>query len=422
MAGEAMLSDIKARLGEKGIYELRQIARVVGVSRPADGKKERLIDEIILIASCRLDPAPRSSRGAPPKACEYDKELVTDIEDCRTLFLSAREGTKIVSEEIGVSDNSAADMPCSGILARGEKNWFLRVNGPFGSPDDVFVNIAYINRFNLKEGDYVEGRSRSGGDDRAQGLTAVAFVNGRNPDSVNRTEFTSLTPVHPDKRIKLFASSGDITARTLDYFAPAGKGQRTVISAPANADKSAIIEQIATGISLNHPEILTAVLLIGARPEDVTEIRRNLSGITVFHTTFDMPEERHIYAVEFVQNYLKRQVENGKDVALIADGISRLDINTARSLLASARNTEEGASFTVFAAVNGDDLTEDANSIAYLADETVDVTRSYTRKCELLTSAAERAAAENLRRNHSVRIAEIFKEIQNNEQITERYS
>lgn len=436
MAKSEILADLKERLNKKTIHELRQIARVVGVARPSDTKKDVLIEEIIQIATCEIAPAPRSARGAPPKESKYDKELVADIEKCIEYHSALKDGTGHVTPELMVADGQKDDT-CCGILVKGEKYYFLRVNGALASPDDVFVHETYVNRFNLKEGDMVEGECRRKTKDDAPGLVTVSKINGFNPDGLRRIDFNSLTSVYPGTRIHVASSAENTAARMVDLFAPVGMGQRGVVLAPANSGKTILLKQIAAGISFNQPNLKIVVLLLGERPEDIVDVRAALPNAEMYSTTFDMEDDKHAETAKCVTRYLKNLVECGYDVALIADGLSNLASLDGRKLLSCAICAKEGGSLTVisFADERAVALGRAANMHVTLSETladfriypAMDVVKSYTARCELLQTEGELKAAAALRSivNESGdhrKIISVFENTQNNEEIVKDFA
>lgn len=430
MKGTEMLADIRKRAGDKNIFDLRQIARAVGVSRPTGEKKEDIIEDIIKIASCELAPALRSSRGAPPKSKEYDKELVADIEACRNYFSAQLEGTGVVNVNTGVSDGTEEGR-CAGILDNSGKYSFLRVHGCLPDIDDVFVHESFINRFNLREGDFIEGECRRKNSDEAAGLIKILSVNDYSPDSVPRRNYAELTPIYPQKRICV-EFSGEIPARMIDMFAPIGLGQRAVVCGSANSGKTTLIKRIGAGISLNEG-IEVIYFIVAGRPEEITDIERFASG-EVFYTTFDMEHDRHVKAAEFVTTYCKNAVECGKNVVLIVEGLSKLG-TAAKRLFSAAINAEEGGSLTIIADVAADgeysseyspELISAANMRITLSDNlaegfpVVDLSKTYTLNCELLQSVEERKTADILRKQSINAVIKLFKETENNLEIIEK--
>ncbi len=242
-------------------------------------------------------------------------------------------------------------------------------------PDDVYISPSQIRRFNLRTGDHLSGRIRWPKDgERYFALNVVDTINGEPPEaSKGKVLFENLTPLFPRKRFKLErgdGSSEDIAGRILDLMAPQGKGQRALIVSPPKAGKTMLMQQIATAITTNHPEVHLIVLLVDERPEEVTEMQRTVRG-EVVSSTFDEPAARHVQVAEMVIERAKRLVEHKKDVVILLDSITRLaraynnvvpssgkvltggvDANALhrpKRFFGAARNVEEGGSLTIIA-------------------------------------------------------------------------
>jgi len=242
-------------------------------------------------------------------------------------------------------------------------------------PDDIYVSPNQIRRFNLLTGDVVTGKIRAPKKgEKYFALVKVSEVNEDSPESVrNRIPFSSLTPLHPNERLGLELGNGgteDITARVIDLVAPIGKGQRGLLVAPPKAGKTMILQNIASSIAVNHPECELIVLLIDERPEEVTEMERTVRG-EVISSTFDEPAKRHVQIAEIVIEKAKRRAEQGKDVIILLDSITRLarayntvapssgkvltggvDANALqrpKRFFGAARNIEHGGSITIIA-------------------------------------------------------------------------
>jgi len=242
-------------------------------------------------------------------------------------------------------------------------------------PDDIYVSPNQIRRFNLSTGDFVSGNIRAPKKgEKYLALVKVDEVNDEDPDEIrNRIPFSSLTPLHPNERLKLEIGNGgteDITARVIDLVAPFGKGQRGLLVAPPKAGKTMIMQNIAASLAINHPECELIVLLIDERPEEVTEMERTVRG-EVIASTFDEPAKRHVQVAEIVIEKAKRLAEKGKDVVILLDSITRLarayntvapasgkvltggvDANALQKpkrFFGAARNIENGGSVTIIA-------------------------------------------------------------------------
>ncbi|MEN1972796.1 transcription termination factor Rho [Luteimonas sp. MJ204] len=242
-------------------------------------------------------------------------------------------------------------------------------------PDDTYISPSQVRRFNLRTGDHLSGRIRWPKDgERYFALNVVDTINGEPIEaSKNKVLFENLTPLFPRKKFKLErgdGSSEDIAGRVLDLMAPQGKGQRALIVSPPKAGKTIMMQQIASAITYNHPDVHLIVLLIDERPEEVTEMQRTVRG-EVISSTFDEPAARHVQVAEMVIERAKRLVEHKKDVVILLDSITRLaraynnvlpssgkvltggvDANALhrpKRFFGAARNVEEGGSLTIIA-------------------------------------------------------------------------
>ncbi len=239
-------------------------------------------------------------------------------------------------------------------------------------PEDVYVSPSQVRRFMLRTGDYVEGPVRDPKEkERFFALGRVDAMNGKPPAEARRTvHFENLTPLFPDRRIRLEDGPTEVSMRIVDIFTPIGFGQRGLIVAPPRTGKTVLMQKMANAISHNHPEAELIILLIDERPEEVTDMQRNTRA-QVLSSTFDEAPERHIQVAEMVIEVAKRQVENGKDVVILLDSITRLarayntcqphsgkilsggvDANALhkpKRFFGAARNIENGGSLTIIA-------------------------------------------------------------------------
>jgi transcription termination factor Rho len=202
---------------------------------------------------------------------------------------------------------------------------FLRSAQLLPSATDIYVAQSQIRRFGLRTGDYIEGEIRSPKDtERNPALLRVERVNGHDPTlAEERPVFEQLTPVHPHQQIILATAPEILATRLLDLIAPIGRGQRGLIVSPPKAGKTMLLKAIANGITANAPDIHLMVVLVGERPEEVTDMRRSVNA-EVIASTFDEPVEDHIAVAELAVERAKRLVEQGRDVALLLDSITRL--------------------------------------------------------------------------------------------------
>ncbi|MBO6574530.1 MAG: transcription termination factor Rho [Rhodothermales bacterium] len=238
------------------------------------------------------------------------------------------------------------------------------------SPDDIYVSPSQIKRFNLKIGDTVDGEVRPPKEgERFFALIQVHSINGRNPIELeNRPDFDHLTPLYPEEMLTMETLPGEVSTRVIDLFCPIGKGQRGLIVAQPKTGKTILLQKIANAISTNHPECILLILLVDERPEEVTDMQRNVKG-EVIASTFDQDPHRHVEVADILLHKAKRLVEAGQDVVILLDSITRLarahntvSPSTGRTMsggmeagalrgpkrfFGAARNVEEGGSLTI---------------------------------------------------------------------------
>ncbi len=313
-------------------------------------------------------------------------------------------------------------------------------------PDDIYVSPSQIKRFGLRKGDTVEGEIRAPKEqERYFALLQVNKINFEDPEKTrNKINFDNLTPLYPQDKLKLeiettkVEKKADVTTRLIDLIAPIGKGQRSLIVSPPRTGKTVVLQNIAHSITTNHPEVYLIVLLIDERPEEVTDMQRSVKG-EVVSSTFDEPAMRHVQVAEMVIEKAKRLAEHKKDVVILLDSITRLgraynavvpssgkvltggvDANALqrpKRFFGAARNIEEGGSLTIISTAlieTGSRMDEvifeefkgTGNSEVIMdrkvADKriypAIDITKSGTRKEELLLSKEELSKMNVLRR------------------------
>ncbi|MGA7304930.1 MAG: transcription termination factor Rho [Rhodothermales bacterium] len=238
------------------------------------------------------------------------------------------------------------------------------------SPDDIYVSPSQIKRFSLRLGDTINGEVRPPKEgERFFALIRLTTINGRpSGDMEERTNFDYLTPLYPDEQLRLETTADEVSMRVMDMFSPIGKGQRGLIVAQPKTGKTILLQKIANAITKNHPETYLIVLLVDERPEEVTDMERNIQG-EVIASTFDQDPQRHVDVSNIVLEKAKRLVEAGQDVVILLDSITRLARahnsvapNTGKTLsggleatalrgpkrfFGAARNVEEGGSLTI---------------------------------------------------------------------------
>ncbi|MGW1944736.1 transcription termination factor Rho [Streptomyces sp. NPDC001940] len=330
-------------------------------------------------------------------------------------------------EEIAVQAAGVLDIPGSG-------PGFLRLADLLPTSHDVQVPAALIRRLGLRKGDLIQGTCG-----RPRVLAEVERVNGRPVQELRgRPRFGDLTPLHPRQRLRLETAKGGVTPRVVDLFTPIGKGQRGLIVAPPKTGKTVLLQQLAASVATNHPEAHLMVVLLDERPEEVTDMRRSVRG-EVLASTFDQPAKAHIALAELAVERAKRLVEDGRDVVILLDSLTRLcraHNNTASSggrtlsggvdasaligpkrFFGAARLAEEGGSLTILATAlvdtgsRADDYffeeLKSTGNMEIRLDRTlaerrihpaVDLAQSGTRREELLLPEAELAVVRGLRR------------------------
>ncbi len=348
---------------------------------------------------------------------------------------------------------------------------FLRTNHYLSGDDDIYVPANQIRRFNLRTGDKIAGKIKmSGENEKFDALLYVETVNGDIPEKIaQRPRFESLIPIFPQEKIKLETSQDVLSTRIIDVFSPLGKGQRGLIVAPPKAGKTILLKEIANGIVSNHEDIELIILLVDERPEEVTDIQRSVEADIVF-STFDQPPENHIKVVEIVLERGKRLVEQGKDVVILVDSITRMTrannlvispsgrtlsggldpeaLYFPKKFFGSARNIEDGGSLTILATAlldtgsRMDDVIYEefkgtGNMELHLERElaerrifpAINLNRSGTRREDLLLSPEELKVGYDIRRlykgrtpyNLTDKIISILERTPNNEAFLKKF-
>ncbi len=322
----------------------------------------------------------------------------------------------------------------------GDGYGFLRTSGYLPGENDIYVGLATIRKNGLRKGDMVTGTTRPARpNDKFAALQKVSAVNGMAPEIMAlRPKFADLTPVFPDERLLMEHGKNTTTARVIDLTAPIGKGQRGLIVSPPKAGKTTVLKDIAAAITANNPDVHLMYLGIDERPEEATDMERSIRG-EVISSTFDMPSENHIQVAELVIERAKRLVEQGKDVVILLDSITRLAraynlaqpasgrilsggvdstaLYPPKRFLGAARNIENGGSLTILASAlieTGSKMDEvifeefkgtgnmELKLDRYLADRrifpAIDPISSGTRKEELLMDPQEAPLIWGVRR------------------------
>lgn len=383
-----------------------------------------------------------SGKVRPPKENEtyYAMLFLENVNGKSTQQILEEEKKKMSADNS--KDMTQYEISHSGILELTADGYgFLRKNNYMAGDDDIYVSPSQIRKYRLKNGDCVQGRIRTSGEnEKYDALLYVEKVNGMDPECiVNRAEFEKLIPVFPNEKIKLETDSKIISTRILDMFAPIGKGQRGLIVAAPKAGKTILLKNIAKAIEKNHPNIKLIILLVDERPEEVTDMQRSVNADVVY-STFDQKPSNHIKAAEIVLDRAKRLVESKKDVVILVDSITRLarannlvvapsgrtlsggldpeSLYFPKKFFGAARNIEGGGSLTILATAlvdtgsRMDDMIYEefkgtGNMEVHLERElaesrifpAINIQRSGTRREELLLTKEELSASYAVRKS-----------------------
>lgn len=308
------------------------------------------------------------------KNLNMPEDVVFEVTENENIETSEAEESE-TKEEASKSHQRQERPEVEGILEIQEENnfGFLRFSNFLTSDKDIYVSPTQIRRFNLKTGDKIRCITRLPKEgERFGALLYVLTVNGDEPGkAIRRPDFDNLTPVFPYERLRLEDGSRDLSMRLIDIVAPIGKGQRGLIVAPPKAGKTVLLKKIANSIEKNYPEVELIVLLVDERPEEVTDMKRSLSGGEVIFSTFDELPAHHVKVAEMVLARAQRLVEHGKDVVILLDSITRLAraynmvvpasgrtlsggldpgaLHRPKKFFGAARKMEEGGSITILA-------------------------------------------------------------------------
>lgn len=398
----------------KGKYldELKTIAKSYGIANVSKYKKNELISEIL-----------KADNGFESEESERVNinEPVENENDSKT-------NTKTVCGLIDITADGYG---------------FLRSNGYDSGEEDIYVSPTQIRRFRLKKGDKILGLTRESKE--SEKFSPLIYINEINDIKVSelktRKDFDDLIPIYPNEKYTLETEKNEVSTRIIDFLVPIGKGQRALIVAPPKAGKTSLLRSILKGIEINNPKSKIFVLLIGERPEEVTEMKR-FTKAEVIASTFDELPQNHIRLAEFVLERAKRLVELGEDVVILVDSITRLsrayNVNTPSSgktltggldpfalhkpkrFFGSARNVENGGSLTIIATTlvdtgsKMDDMIYEefkgtGNMEIHLSRKlselrifpAIDIYKSGTRKDDLLLTEEEIQSANLIRRKLS---------------------
>jgi transcription termination factor Rho len=380
-------------LERKRLSDLHQIASQLGIEQYRKYRKPELAQMIYKVATEQAAEQ-AADRGDGAVATATEPQTTNGETGVATLPESAADDTAFSGTADGAVEAPQAPEPQqrrqeqrqeprrdrgeelvqSGVLdVLPDGFGFVRTSGYSQSKGDVYVSTSQIRRFNLRRGDYIVGQIRPARDgEKYPAMVRIETVNGNEPQKGRwRPNFDDLTPLYPMERLRLEWKPNDIAPRVIDLVAPLGKGQRGMVVSPPKAGKTTVLKQIAQSIAANYPETKLFVVLADERPEEVTDWERSVQEAEVVASTFDQPADNHIAVAELVLERVKRLVEEGEDVVVLLDGITRLSraynlaapasgrilsggVDSAalyppKKFFGAARNIENGGSLTILA-------------------------------------------------------------------------
>ena len=362
-------------LQEMTLTDLRQLAKTFNIKNISKLKKEELIEILTQIfkeeqkkQEANNKEQIRTEKTENEKTVHENKTSDDEDETEKTQTEYDENGEPIIAYKL----TNEGDEIVEGILDILPDGYgFLRGENFLSTPKDVYISMVQIRRFKLDTGDMIKGISRYREGEKFPSLIFVGEVNGEHPEkAMKRKSFDELIPIFPNERLKLETEPNEYAMRIIDLICPIGKGQRGMIVAPPKVGKTTLLKKVANSISKNNPEIELIVLLIDERPEEVTDMKRSISG-QVIHSTFDELPEHHVKVAEMVLERAKRLVEHGKDVVILLDSITRLTraynlvipssgrtlsggidpaaLHKPKKFFGAARNIEFGGSLTILA-------------------------------------------------------------------------
>ena len=420
------------------LLELKKLAKENNIRNISKLKKEELIEVLKSIQSNKFEEVDEELEEDD----DEDEVEVEEKEEPRRRYDASDDEVEKLEEANAVAYqvNNEEDEIIEGILEVLPDGYgFLRGDNYLSSPKDVYISPIQIRRFRLTTGDLVKGISRCKEGEKFPSLIFVGEVNGEHPEkAARRIRFEDLTPIYPDERLKLETIPTNYATRMIDIISPIGKGQRGLIVAQPKAGKTTLLKEIANSITTNNPECELIMLLIDERPEEVTDMKRSIKGQVVY-STFDELPEHHAKVAEMVIERAKRLVEQGRDVVILLDSITRLaraynlvvpasgrtlsggidpaSLHKPKKFFGAARNIENGGSLTILATAltetgsRMDDVIfeefKGTGNMEVLLDRSlaerrifpaIDINRSNTRREDLLLNQKELKVAELIRK------------------------
>ena len=439
------------------LLELKKLAKENNIRNISKLKQEELIEVLKSLQNSNFEEDEEDEN--------YDIEDEDIVEPETKIDPKSSEDETLEDGAVTYQVNNEEDEIIEGLLEVLPDGYgFLRGNNYFSSPKDVYISPVQIRRFKLVTGDLVKGISRCKDGEKFPSLIFVGEVNGEHPEkAAKRKRFEELTPIYPNERLRLETIQLNYATRMMDIISPIGKGQRGLIVAQPKAGKTTLLKEIANSITTNNPECELIMLLIDERPEEVTDMERSIKGQVVY-STFDELPEHHAKVAEMVIERAKRLVEQGKDVVVLLDSITRLaraynlvvpssgrtlsggidpaSLHKPKKFFGAARNIEFGGSLTILATAltetgsRMDDVIfeefKGTGNMEVLLDRSlaekrifpaIDINRSNTRREDLLLSKEELEVAGLIRKamgnmpvaDSTAQILKVMKATKNNE-------
>lgn len=466
---------MREKLETLPVSELREIAKKQGIKYVMKLKKTELIEKIIAAAAGDRKETEEQKKTEGRKKPEEQKKTGTKKKEGEQ---KKTEPAKTTASEIIIEENPEPEvkedvMIASGILEVMQDGYgFIRCENFLPGENDVYVSPSQIRRFKLKTGDILNGNMRQKKINEKFG--AMTHLNKVNDipaeEAVNRPNFEDLTPIFPNKRLRMETSQENMAMRIVDLISPIGKGQRGMIVSPPKAGKTTLLKQMAKSILVNNPDMYMIILLIDERPEEVTDIKEAIEGdnVEVIYSTFDELPEHHKRVSEMVIERAKRLVEMKQDVVILLDSITRLAraynmtippsgrtlsggldpaaLHMPKKFFGAARNMREGGSLTILATA----LVETGSKMDDVVYEefkgtgnmelvlnrklsekrvfpAIDIVKSGTRREDLLLSSEEldavylmRKSTNGMKADEAVeKILDIFSKTRNNREFVQ---
>ncbi|MBQ3664961.1 MAG: transcription termination factor Rho [Lachnospiraceae bacterium] len=462
---------MREKLETLPVKELREIAKQLEIKSVMKLKKTELIEEIIMVSSATEPELTKDKMEGKKDSMENNAKsqdacdvLEKEKTDEKKQFVIEENPEPEVKEEPIIAEGILEVMP--------DGYGFIRCENFLPGENDVYVSPSQIRRFKLKTGDILNGDMRQKNiNEKFGAMTHLNKINGITVEHMQRRpNFEDLTPIFPDKRLRMETSKENMAARIVDLISPIGKGQRGMIVSPPKAGKTTLLKQIAGSILVNNPDMHMIILLIDERPEEVTDIREAIHGanVEVIYSTFDELPEHHKRVSEMVIERAKRLVEMKQDVIILLDSITRLAraynmtippsgrtlsggldpaaLHMPKKFFGAARNMREGGSLTILATAfvdtgsKMDDVVfeefKGTGNMELVLDRklqerrvfpAIDIVKSGTRREDLLLSEEEREAVYLIRKStngmkaeESVeKILDLFSKTKNNREFVQ---